>query len=45
MKKPRYSDSQMIMAILKQNKAGVPVTNLSRGNNVSTALVYQWRAK
>jgi putative transposase len=44
MKKSRFSDSQ-ILAILKQNDAGVPVAELSREHNVSTALIYQWRAK
>lgn len=44
MKKSRFSDSQ-VLAILKQHEAGVPVANLSREHNVSTALIYQWRAK
>ena len=44
MKKSRFSDSQ-ILAILKQHEAGVPVAELSREHNVSTALIYQWRAK
>ncbi|EUC67810.1 transposase, partial [Alcanivorax sp. 97CO-5] len=43
-KKSRFSDSQ-ILAILKQHEAGVPVAELSREHNVSTALIYQWRAK
>ncbi len=44
MKKSRFTDSQ-ILAILKQHEAGVPVAELSREHNVSTALIYQWRAK
>lgn len=44
MKKSRFSDSQ-ILAILKQHEAGVPIAELSREHNVSTALIYQWRAK
>ncbi|EDY85587.1 transposase IS3/family protein [gamma proteobacterium HTCC5015] len=44
MKKSRFSDSQ-ILAILKQHEAGVPVAELAREHNVSTALVYRWRAK
>ena len=44
MKKSRFSDHQ-ILAILKQHEAGVPVAELSREHNVSTALIYQWRAK
>lgn len=44
MKKSRFSDSQ-ILAILKQHEAGIPVAALSREQNVSTALIHQWRAK
>lgn len=44
MKKSRFTDSQ-ILAILKQHEAGVPVADLSREHNVSTALIYQWRSK
>ena len=44
MKKSRFSDRQ-ILAILKQHEAGVPVAELAREHNVSTALIYQWRAK
>jgi len=44
MKKSRFTDSQ-IMAILKQHEAGVPVAELSREHNVSTAQIYQWRSK
>ena len=44
MKKSRFTDSQ-IMAILKQHEAGVPVAELAREHNVSTALIYQWRSK
>ena len=44
MKKSRFSDSQ-ILAIFKQHEAGVPVAELSREHSVSTALIYQWRAK
>jgi putative transposase len=38
MKKSRFSDSQKL-AILKQHEAGVPVAELSREHNVSTALM------
>ena len=44
MKKPRYTDSQ-IMAILKQNEEGIPVTELCREHGMSNASFYQWRAK
>ena len=33
------------MAILKLHEAGVPVADLSREHNISTALIYQWRSK
>jgi len=44
MKKSKFSDSQ-ILSILKQHEAGVPVSELAREHSVSTALIYQWRAK
>ena len=39
MKKSRFTDGQ-IMAILEQHEAGVPVTDLSREHDISTALIY-----
>ena len=44
MKKSRFTDSQ-IMSVLKQLEAGVSVAELSREHSVSTATLYQWRAK
>ena len=44
MKKSRFTDSQ-IMSVLKQLEAGGTVAELSREHNVSTATLYQWRAK
>ncbi len=44
MKKPRYSDSQ-IMAILNQAQAGTPVSQLCREHGMSSASFYKWRAK
>ena len=44
MKKSRYSDSQ-ILAIIKQNEAGVPVSELCREHGMSSATFYKWRAK
>jgi len=44
MKKSKFSDSQ-ILSILKQHEAGVPVSELAREHGISTALIYQWRAK
>jgi putative transposase len=44
MKKSRYTDSQ-ILAIIKQNEAGTPVTELCREHGMSDATFYKWRAK
>ena len=44
MKKSRFTEGQII-AILKQHEAGVPVADLSREHDISTALIYQWRSK
>ena len=44
MKKSRFTDSQ-ILAILKQNEAGKPVTELCREHGMSDATFYKWRAK
>ena len=44
MKKPRYSDSQII-SILKQAEAGTPVPERCREHGMSSASFYKWRAK
>ena len=44
MRKSRYTDSQ-ILAILKQNESGTPVTELCREHGMSDATFYKWRAK
>ncbi len=44
MKKSKFLDSQ-ILSILKQHEAGVSVSELACEHEVSTALIYQWRAK
>ena len=44
MKKSRYTDSQ-ILAILKQNEAGTPVSELCREHGMSDATFYKWQAK
>ncbi len=44
MKTSRFSDSQ-ILAILKQNEAGVSVTDLCREHGMSHASFYKWRAR
>jgi len=44
MRTPRFSDSQ-ILAILKQNEAGVSVQDLCREHGMSSASFYKRRAK
>ena len=44
MKKSRFTEGQ-IMVILKQHEAGVPTPDLAREYNISSASIYQWRAK
>jgi putative transposase len=44
MKKPRYTDSE-ILAILKQNESGTPVSTLCLEHGMSDATLYKWRAK
>jgi len=44
MKKSRFAESQ-IMAILKQHEAGMSIPDLAREHNISSASIYQWRAK
>ena len=44
MKKSRFTDSQ-ILAILKQNESGTPVSELCREHGMSDATFYKWRAK
>ncbi len=44
MKKSKFTDSQ-IMAILKQNEAGIKVPDLCREHGISSATFYKWRSK
>jgi putative transposase len=44
MKRKRYSEGQII-AILKENEAGVAVRDLVRKYGVSEQSIYRWRAK
>ena len=44
MKKSRFTDSQ-IMAALQRVEAGLPVPDICRELDVSTATFYIWRAK
>ena len=44
MKKSKYSDNQII-AILKQAKAGIPVSELCQKHGMSLATFYKWRSK
>lgn len=44
MKTTKYSDS-LIMSILKQAEAGIPVPNLCREHGMSSATFYKWKSK
>lgn len=44
MKTSKYSDC-LIMSILKQAEAGIPVPNLSREHGISSATFYKWRTQ
>ncbi len=44
MKCSRFSEEQII-AILKEQEAGVPVSELCRKHGVSDASIYKWKAK
>jgi putative transposase len=44
MKMTRYSEPQ-ILAILRQAKGGVPVSELCREHGMSNASFYKWRSK
>lgn len=44
MKRTRFTEEQII-AILKEQEAGVPVADLCRKHGVSNASVYKWKAK
>ena len=44
MKKSRFTDSQ-ILSILKQNEAGIAVSDLCREHNIGQSTFYKWRAK
>ncbi len=44
MKRNRFSEEQIIR-ILKEQEAGVPVSELCRKHGVSDASIYKWKAK
>ena len=44
MRKSRFTEEQ-IVAILKENEAGTPTSELSRRHGVSTGTLYNWRKK
>jgi putative transposase len=44
MKNGRFSDAQ-IMGILRQAESGVPVSELCREHDMSSASFYKWRSK
>ena len=44
MKKSKFSETK-IVSILKENEAGISIPELSRKYGVSTATLYNWKAK
>ena len=44
MRKSRYSEEQII-AVLKEQQAGIPVAELCRQHGISDATFYTWRKK
>lgn len=44
MTRSKHNDSQ-IMSILKQASSGVPVANVLREHNISSATFYKWRSR
>ncbi len=44
MKKTRFTEVQ-IVSILKKHEAGMKTTELCRGNGISEATFYNWKAK
>jgi len=44
MKRNRFSEEQII-GILKEQEAGIPVSELCRKHSVSDASIYKWKAK
>ena len=44
MKKTRFTERQ-ILSVLQEMEAGISVTDLTRKHGVSSATIYNWRAK
>ena len=44
MRKSRFTESQ-ILAILGEGEAGLPVAQVCRKHEISTATYYQWKSK
>lgn len=44
MKRSRFSEEQII-AILKEQEAGVPTADVCRRHGISSATFYKWKAK
>jgi putative transposase len=44
MKKSRFSEAQ-IVGIIKEGESGIPVQDICRKHNISTASYYKWKSK
>jgi len=44
MKRSRFSEEQII-AVLKEQEAGIPTTNVCRRHGISPATFYKWKSK
>ena len=44
MRKSTFTESQ-ILAVLKEGDAGLPVAQILRNHNISSATYYKWRSK
>jgi len=45
MKKSKFSDTQIVSILLKQAEAGMPVKEVCRQHQISSACYYKWKSK